>query len=211
MSLRERIWEVIRSHINSLVNETEDPEKLLEQAVMEMQDGLVELRQAVAQAIATQKRNERYINQHQECDRLWYRRAQLALEKGNETLAREALIRSRTYQNYAQALQIQIEEQIGIINKLKQDLKVLENKIFEAKTKKNMYIARARSAVASQKIQELVNNIHTRGHLSAFERMEEKVMQLEAYSQIISESSTDTLEMKFVALEKGYREGEQGE
>lgn len=201
MGLLDRIWRVIRANINSLMNQAEDPEKILEQAVEDMQQDLISMRQGVAQAIATQKRTERQMAQNRATADQWRRRAQLALEKGDENLAREALARRQSYQNNAQTLQAQVEQQKEIINKLKQDMRTLETKISEAKTKKDMYIARARSAVASQKIQELSGNINTGSALSAFERMEEKVMELEAGSEAIGELGTDNLEKKFAALE----------
>ncbi len=201
MGLLDRIWRVIRANINSLMNQAEDPEKILEQAVEDMQQDLISMRQGVAQAIATQKRTERQMAQNRATADQWRRRAQLALEKGDENLAREALARRQSYQNNAQTLQAQVEQQKEIINKLKQDMRTLETKISEAKTKKDMYIARARSAVASQKIQELSGNINTGSALSAFERMEEKVMELEAGSEAIGELGADNLEKKFAALE----------
>ncbi|NES82472.1 MAG: PspA/IM30 family protein [Moorea sp. SIO2B7] len=201
MGLLERIGRVIRANINSLLKEAEDPEKILEQAVIDMQEDLIAMRQAVAQAIATQKRTERHMIQSQSSANEWYRRAQLALEKGDENLAKEALVRRQSYQDTAQALQAQVEQQKGIINKLKQDMRTLESKISEAKTKKDMYIARARSAVAAQKIQELAGNVNTGRSVNAFAKMEEKIMELEAQSELMAELGTEGLESKFAALE----------
>ena len=203
MSLLKRVWRVIQVNVNSLINESEDPEKVLEEAVMDMQDKLVQMRQAVAGAIATQKRLERQMTQNQLKAQEWYRRAQLALDKGNEELAREALQRRQPYQQYVQTLQIQIEQQNNIIVKLKQDLRSLETKISQAKAKKDMYIARARSAIASQKIQELTGKVSASGYSNAFERMEAKVIELEARSEAIANLETDELEQQFAALEDG--------
>ena len=96
MGLFERIMRVIRSQINSLVSKAEDPEKILEQAVMDMQTDLIQVRQAVAQAIATQKRTERQYEQAKSTADEWYKRAQLALQKGDEHLAKEALTRRQS-------------------------------------------------------------------------------------------------------------------
>ncbi|MGL4622036.1 MAG: PspA/IM30 family protein, partial [Chroococcidiopsis sp.] len=98
MGLIDRILRVIRANFNALVGQAEDPEKILEQTVMDMQEDLVQLRQAVAQAIATQKRTERQAHQAQSNSEEWYRRAQLALQQGNDVLAREALTRRKSYQ-----------------------------------------------------------------------------------------------------------------
>ncbi|MGK7916347.1 MAG: PspA/IM30 family protein [Prochloraceae cyanobacterium] len=203
MSLLKRVWRVIQVNVNSLINESEDPEKVLEEAIMDMQDKLVQMRQAVAGAIATQKRLERQMTQNELKAQEWYRRAQLALDKGNEELAREALQRKQPYQQYVRTLQVQIEQQNNIIIRLKQDLRSLETKISQAKAKKDIYIARARSAIASQKIQELTGKVSTSGYSNAFERMEAKVIELEARSEAIANLETDELEQQFAALEDG--------
>lgn len=201
MGLIDRILRVIRANINSLIGQAEDPEKILEQAVEDMQQDLVQMRQAVAQAIATQKRTERQCSQNQSTAEEWYRRAQLALQQADENLARQALTKRKSYQETAEALQAQVEQQNVIVSKLKQDMRMLESKISEAKTKKDMYIARARSAQASQRLNEMLGNVNTNSSLSAFDRMEEKVMQLEAQSEAIASLGTDDLEKKFLSLE----------
>lgn len=203
MGLVDRIVRVIRSNLNSLIANAEDPEKILEQTVTEMQENLVQLRQAVAQAIASQKRTERQIANAESTAEEWYRRAQLALQQEKEALAREALTKRRAYQETATALSAQIEEQNSIVTKLKQDMRNLELKLAEAKTKKDMYIARARSAAASYKLQEMLGDTSMTGNAKAFERMEEKVLRLEAQAEAISVTSTDDLEKQFTALEEG--------
>lgn len=203
MGLIDRILRVIRANLNSLIGQAEDPEKILEQAVEDMQQDLIGLRQAVAQAIATQKRTERQASQAQSTAQEWYNRAELALSKGDENLAREALTRRKSYQETAKAMQAQLAQQAGVVTKLKENMRTLESKISEAKTKKDLYIARARSAQASQKINEMLGNVGTSSALSAFERMEEKVMQLEAQSEALEQLGSNELEKRFAALEGG--------
>lgn len=203
MGLLDRVWRVIRANVNTLISGAEDPEKVLEQTVTDMQNDLVKLRQAVAQAIATQKRTERQCSQAQSTADEWYRRAQLALQKGQENLAREALTRRKSYQETATAMKVQVGQQKQVMERLKQNMRQLEQKISEAKLKKNMYIARARSAKASEKLNEILGTVNTGNALSAFDRMEEKVMQLEAKSEAIAELGTDSLEKQFASLEKG--------
>lgn len=203
MGLIDRIGRVFRANVNSLVSSAEDPEKILEQTVSQMQDDLVQLRQAVASAIATQKRTERQAQQAQFTAEEWYRRAQLALQQGNDTLAREALTKRKSYQETANAMQAQIEQQNAIVGRMKKDMQTLESKISEAKTKKDMYIARARSAEATARLNETLGGVNTSKTLGAFERMEEKVMQLEAQSDLIAEMGTDDLQKQFDSLEAG--------
>ncbi|MGD1716222.1 PspA/IM30 family protein [Hydrocoleum sp. CS-953] len=202
MGIFDRLWRIIRANINTLVSGAEDPEKVLEQTVKDMQNDLVKLRQAVAQAIATQKGTERQCYQAQSTADEWYRRAQLALQKGQENLAREALTRRKSYQEIATVMKVQVEQQKQVVEKLKQNMRQLEQKISEAKLKKNMYIARARSARASEKLNEILGSVNTGNTLSAFEQMEEKIMQLEAKSEAMAELGTDSLEKEFVSLER---------
>jgi phage shock protein A len=200
MAFFDRIWRVIRANLTSLISQVEDPEKILEQTVLDMQDDLIKLRQAVAQAIATQKRTERQQVQAAGMSQEWYQRAQLALQKGEEPLAREALSRRKTYQDTADALKTQIDQQSTIVTQMKQNMVMLESKLSEAKTKKDMYIARARSAKASEKLNDMMGKFSTEGSVAAFERMEQKVLELEAKSEAIAELNSDTLEQKFAQL-----------
>jgi phage shock protein A len=203
MGLIDRILRIIRANLNSLVGDAEDPEKILEQAVEEMQHDLIVLRQAVAGAIATQKRTERQASQAQTTAKEWFNRAQLALSKGDENLAREALTRRKSYQETHAAMQSQLSQQSVVVSKLKDNMRTLESKISEAKTKKDLFIARARSAHASQKIQEMLGNVGTGSALNAFEKMEEKVMQLEAQSEVLEELTGNDLEKRYAALAAG--------
>lgn len=203
MGLLDRILRVIRANLNSLLSQVEDPEKILEQTVIDMQEDLIKLRQAVAQAIATQKRTERQQVQAEAQSREWYQRAQLALQKGEEALAKEALTRRKTYQDTADALKGQIEQQTGIVAQMKQNMILLESKLAEAKTKKDLYIARARSAKASERLNEMIGKYNPEGALVAFERMEQKVLDLEARSEAIAELNADKLEERFAQIESG--------
>ncbi|MBF2001071.1 MAG: PspA/IM30 family protein [Synechococcales cyanobacterium C42_A2020_086] len=204
MGILDRLGRVLRSNLNSWLGQVEDPEKILEQTVQDMQDDLIRLRQAVAQAIATQKRTERQCSQAQANAEEWYRRAQLALQKGDESLAREALSRRKSFQDTAETLAAQIRQQSGIVSKLKDNMRTLETKLAEAKTKKDMYIARARSAQASQRLNEMLGNVGTGEAMAAFERMEQRVLQMEAQAEAVAEINAGSdLERRFKALERG--------
>jgi len=202
MGLLNRTWRVIRANLHSLISDAEDPEKILEQIVNDMQQELISMRQAVAHAIATQKRIERQASQNQAVGEEWYNRAQLALQKGEEEMAKEALTRRKSYLEIAQRLLHQIEQERGMIERLKADMRHLEQKLSEAKTKKDLYIARARSAEASGRIQEMLSGYGSRSSLDAFERMENRVLELEAHSEVTQNLATDDLEKRFAALER---------
>jgi phage shock protein A len=203
MGLFDRISRVFRANLNDLVSKAEDPEKVLEQAVIDMQENLVQLRQAVARTIAEQKRTEKQYTQNQEEANKWQQRAQLALQKGDEELAREALVRKKNYAETAQVLKTQLDNQVKQVETLKKQLIALESKISEAKTKKNMLKARAQAAQANRQLQEAVGNMSTNSAMAAFERMEDKVVSLEAESQAAYELGGSGLEDQFKQLESG--------
>lgn len=203
MGLFDRLSRVVRANINDLVSKAEDPEKVLEQAVIDMQEDLIQLRQAVARSIATQKRTEQQYNKNQSEANNWQQRAQLALSKGDENLAREALVRKKSFADTAASLKTQLDQQSGQVTSLKRNLIALESKISEAKTKKDMLRARANAAKANKQLQDSMTNIGTSTAMGAFERMEEKVMALEAESETAGELGGSGIEQQFAALEAG--------
>ena len=203
MGLFDRIGRVVKANINDLVSKAEDPEKILEQSIADMQEDLVQLRQAVATAIATQKRSEKQYQQADKEANTWHQRAQLALQKGDENLARQALQRKKTHSETAETIKVQLDQQTAQVDTLKRNLVGLEGKISEAKTKKNMLKARAQAAKANEKLQNTIGSLNTSGSMAAFERMEEKVLQMEARSQAAAELGSSGLEEEFAMLEAG--------
>ena len=203
MGLFDRIGRVVRANLNDMVSKAEDPEKILEQTVIDMQEDLVQLRQAVAQAIASQKRSQQQYNQAQSQANQWLSRAQLALQKGDENLAREALQRKKGYEEQANTIKVTLDGQTAQVDTLKRNLIQLESKISEAKTKKNMLKARAQAAKANEQLQGMISGLDPGKGMAAFDRMEEKVLQMEARSQAAGELAGSDLESQFKALEAG--------
>jgi phage shock protein A len=203
MGLFDRVSRLLRANVNDMVSKAEDPEKILEQAVMDMQEDLVQLRQAVASSIANQKRSEQNYNKAMGDANSWQSKAQLALQKGDEDLAREALLRKKNYSETAASLKAQLDGQAGMVDTMKKSLMQLEGKISEAKTKKEMLKSRSQAAKATEQLQGAVGKIGTNSAMAAFERMEEKVLVQEARSQAAAELTGADLESKFAALSAG--------
>ncbi len=203
MGLLDRLSRLIRANLNAFVSDAEDPIKILDQSVSDMQEDLVRLRQAVAMAIASQKRLENQANQAKEQIKNWFTRAELALKKGEDDLAREALTRKKTFQETYESLSTQSLTQNSQVEKLKKSLILLERKIAEARTKKDMLKARAQAAKAQQQIQNAVGDLGSKSAMAAFERMEDKVEALEASGQAALELAGEDLESKFAVLEGG--------
>jgi phage shock protein A len=201
MGLFDRLSRVVRANLNDLVSQAEDPEKVLEQAVIDMQEDLVQLRQAVARTIAEQKRTEQRYNSDTTEAGKWEQRAKLALTKGDEALAKEALTRKKTFSDTAATLKAQLEQQTGQVENLRRNLVALEGKISEAKTKKNMLQARSKAAKANEELQKTLGGIGTSSAMGAFERMENKVLEQEARSQAVGELGGYGIEQQFAQLE----------
>jgi phage shock protein A len=199
MGWLDRMGQVIRAQVNSVIRENEDPEKLLEQAIVEMAGELLKMRQSLAEAVATQKRTERQLQQQDKSAKIWHDRARMALDHGNEELAREALDQWQAYSGQIAPLQTCLAQQVGMIQNLKKDLLTIERKYAEIQAQKSLYVARLRSASASQKAQEIMGNLQGSQTATVFEKMEAKVLEMESRAELMP--GTDPLERQFLALE----------
>ncbi|CAI7880232.1 unnamed protein product [Closterium sp. NIES-53] len=203
MNIFDRVSRIVKSYTNAALSSLEDPEKMLDQTVEDMQNDLIKLRQATAQVLASTKMLENKYKAAQQSSDDWYARAKLALAKGEEELAKEALKRRKEFEENARSLESQLEQQQSTADKLIGNTRLLESKISEARAKKDTLKARAQSAKTQQKVNELVGGISTSSSLAAFEKMEEKVLALEAESEAVGQLTSDDLSSKFALLEKG--------
>lgn len=187
MGIVNRITRVFQANINDMIDRAEDPEKVLEQSIRDMTDNVVKIRQATAQAIAAKKTLERqYENNVQEAE-LWHKRAQLAISQNSEDLAREALHNKAKNIENANNLRNSIDNQSAQVTQMADNLRVLESKIAEAKTKKDMLKARVKAAEAQRQLQNVMSNVNNNSAFNAFERMENKVVQMEAMAEALPE------------------------
>lgn len=182
----------------------EDPEKILDQAVEDMQTDLIRLRQAAAEVTASEKRMQAKYEQAQKTADEWYRRAELALGKNDEELAREALSRRKAFQDNATMLKSQLDQQSKAVETIVGNMRVLEAKLAEAKMKKDTLKARAQSAKSARAITDMVAGLNTSSAMGAFEKMEDKVLSMEAEAEAATLLvAPDNLESKFRELEGG--------
>lgn len=203
-NLFERVIRVVKSYANSVVSAAEDPEKILDQAVEDMQNDLIRLRQAAAEVTASEKRMQAKYEQAQKTADEWYRRAELALGKNDEDLAREALSRRKAFQDNATMLKSQLDQQSKAVETIVGNMRVLETKLAEAKMKKDTLKARAQSAKSARAINDMVAGLNTSSAVGAFEKMEDKVLSMEAEAEAATLLvAPDNLESKFRELEGG--------
>jgi phage shock protein A len=203
MALFDRIARLFKSNVNDMIDKAEDPEKMLKQIVEELNQDLLQVKTQVASAIATEKQLYTKYQQFQTEAENWAKKAEMAVDKGADDLAREALQRKVTTQQTADGFRNQWEEQKKSVAVLKDNLNKLESKISEAQTKKDLLIARSRRADAEKRIQQTLSKSGQSSALGAFERMEAKVLDKESTAAAYGELAGDTLESRFEALGTG--------
>jgi phage shock protein A len=205
MGIFKRMGDVLKANINDLISKAENPEKMLNQMLIDMNEHLIEAKKGVASAIADEKRLERQTQENLGSANEWEQKAMLAVRAGKEDLAKQALVKKQEYMNYANELKPQYEQQAAAVAKLKESLKLLQDKIDEASRKKNILIARAKRAETTKKINETMGSLNATDSFSVFDRMSEKVDKLESEADAMAElqdlSTDKDLEKQFKQLE----------
>jgi phage shock protein A len=205
MGIFDRLTQLIKSNLNDLISKSEDPQKMLDQIIYEMNTQLVSAKQQVALVIADEKRLERQYQAERATAEEWERKAMMAVRAGDDELAKEALQRHKEHQGLAAELEKQWQKQAAASNSIRKALGALNNKIEEAKRKKVVLIARDKRARAMKSIQGVLGNLNDNSLFDAYKRQEEKIDQLEAEAeaseQIGNEYSGDVTEQKFRDLE----------
>jgi phage shock protein A len=186
--------------LNRLFQQGIDPEKLLDSAIEQMESNLRNARKAVVDVIASQKRLQQHYEQTQAEVNKWEQRSKLALQKGDEYLAQEALSRKKTYSGILSSLKGQLDQEPASVKNLKQSLTLLEAKLSEAKTLRTSLKARIAAAKANGQLQGTVSNLGASSPKSASEIMELKVLQMEVSSQAATESPFADLDTEFTRI-----------
>jgi phage shock protein A len=207
MGIFSRIGTLIKSNLNDLISKAEDPEKMLNQVLVDMKTQLVEAKKQVAVSIADEKRLKKQYEDEEVKAKDWERKAMMAVRAGDDVLAREALARKAEHEEATSSLQKQWTMQKDAVERLKDSLRMLNNKIEEAKRKKNILVARKKRAEAQKTIQETMTGLKDASAFETFDRMSAKIDQMEAEAEagaeIAGELTGDTLQQKFDRLESG--------
>jgi phage shock protein A len=205
MALLERVSTLIRANLNDLIDKAEDPEKMIKQVILDMQNQLLQVKTQVAIAIADQHLLERKQKENEEKTAEWMRKAELAVSKKEDDLARAALHRVESFREMAGSFTQQVADQKAQVENLKTALRQLEQKLVEAQAKADVLIAQHRRARAVGRAQDARAAIGSNSKSAAFDRMKRKVEQSEAVGQAKSEMDTDDIEDRFMAIEKSDR------
>jgi phage shock protein A len=202
MALLERVSTLIRANLNDLIDKAEDPEKMIKQVILDMQNQLMQVKTQVAIAIADQHVLEKKQKDNAEKEAEWIRKAELAVDKKQDDLARAALERSMSYKQMTESFDSLMADQKTEVDNLKSALHRLEQKLAEAQSKSEMLIAKHRRARALAKASDAQLAIGDRSKSAVFDRMQSKVLRAEAVSKVKTEMTNENIEDKFAALEK---------
>ena len=205
MNIFDRIAMLFRSNVNAVISEFEQPEKMLNQIILDMRSQLVKAKQQVAAAIADEKRLQDQTRQELKEAEDWERRAMLAVQQSQDDLAKQALMRRSEHISRGDQLNLTWQAHKQETDRLKESLRTLNDNIEEANRKKSLLLAKQRRADAQKRINETMSHISEKSAFEAFARMEEKIeaneRKVRASAEIEEEFSGDKLANDFKRLE----------
>ena len=201
MGIFTRFKDIVASNMSSMLDKAEDPEKLIKLMIREMEDTLIEIKSSCANAIANQKKVQRLLDDIQEKENFWANKAELAVEKGKDALARQALQEKRRYTQRTEAVAIELTELEMIIEQYRDDICELENKLKSAREKQRLLVQRHIRANGKKRAQEEIRRAGSTEIMLKFEELENHIERMEAEADLVNYGRPSTLEDEFDALE----------
>ena len=195
MGIFGRLGTLVKANVNDAINKAEDPEKILNQLILDMKDQLIEAKKQVAVSIADEKRLKKQLDNELHKSREWEKKAMMAVRANRDDLATEALRRKSEHDSLAEEFKGQHEAQKAAADKLREQLRQLNSKIDEAKRKKNLLIAKKKRVEAQKKIQETMSSLSDTSAFDTFDRMSEKIDKMEAEVEAHAEIENDIAEI----------------
>jgi phage shock protein A len=205
MALLERVSTLLRANLNDLIDKAEEPEKMIKQVILDMQNQLLQVKTQVAIAIADQHLLEKKHKENADKIGEWMRKAELAVDKKEDDLARVSLERVESYRELSENFAQQVADQKAQVENLKLALRQLEQKLAEAQGKADLLIAQHRRARTTGKASDARFAVNDNAKAATFDRMKRKVARSEAISQAKSEIAAENMEDRLAALEKEDR------
>lgn len=200
MGILDRMSQVLRANINDLLNRAEDPEKLLSQILQDMEDAIQQGQSQVAEQIAQEKLIQADLDEAKQDASEWGKKAEFAVSKGRDDLAREALLRQNDYTRQVEIYQKQIQVQHQAVQKLKADLDALQSKFEDARRNKEMLVTRAKRAAAQKQISAASAKISSVDYSSELSRMERRIQEEEARLAAADEIKSTSVDEQFRKL-----------
>jgi phage shock protein A len=201
MGIFTRLSDIISSNINAMLDKAEDPEKLVRLMIQEMEDTLVEIKAACAGVMATKKKVQRELEEVLVRMKQWGEKAQLAVNKGREDLAREALLEKRRYRERASALEKELAQCDALVEQYQTDMTQLEDKLSTAREKQRILVQRHIHAQRRKRAQQGIRRLDTSDALIRFEQFENRIERMEAEADLVNFGRKPPLEEEFTRLE----------
>jgi len=194
MGIFTRFRDIVSSNINSMLDRAEDPEKLIRLMIREMEDTLVELKAACAGVMAETKTVQRRMAEAGDRSRFWADKAKLAIDKGRDELAREALVEKRRHHERFAALEAESKQQSGLVAQYHEDIRQLEDKLKAARDKQRLLVQRHIHADRKRRAQEEIRRVETSDALFRYEELENRIDRMEADAELVNYGRRSALE-----------------
>ncbi len=201
MGIFTRFKDIVASNISAMLDKAEDPEKLIKLMIREMEDTLIELKSACANAIANQKKVTRFLDDIREKESFWARKAELAVQKGKDNLARQALNEKRVFSLKAEDTEKEALELSAIVGQYQDDITELENKLKSAREKQRMLVQRHIRARQKKQAHQEIRRAESVEVMQKFEELENHIERMEAEADLVNYGRHASLEEEFNALE----------
>lgn len=197
MGIFTRFRDIVSSNINAMLDKAEDPEKMIKLMIHEMEDTLIELKSSCAGVIAGRKKIERKFQGVKEKVALWSERAALAVEKGRDDLAREALMEKRRFNESAEALEAELTNYKDLLQQYHEDIVELEEKLKSAKEKKRLLVQRHKRASGKKRAQQDIRRSDSADTMARFDKLESRIEQMEAEADMVNMAKQPTVDEEF--------------
>jgi phage shock protein A len=200
MGIFTRFRDIVSSNINAMLDKAEDPEKLIKLMIREMEDTLVELKASCAGVMANAKKFQRQAEEAQSRAKYWEEKAELAVNKGRDDLAREALVEKRRHTERVEALEQEIAEHNGLVDQYQEDIRQLEERLRSAQEKQRMLVQRHIRANKRRRAQEEIRRVDSAESMFKFEDLENRIERMEAEADMVNFGKKPSLEAEFDSL-----------
>jgi len=197
MGIFTRFRDIVSSNINAMLDSAEDPDKMIKLMIREMEDTLIEIKSSCAGVIASRKKLERKHDELHERRNLWAERAELAVNKGRDDLAREALVEKRRFSELAESLHMEIVDHSSLIEQYHEDIQELERKLAGAKEKKRTLAERHRKAQNKKRAQTDIRRMDSAETMARFEHLESRIDRMEAEADMVNFGKPKTVDEQF--------------
>ncbi|MDB9823027.1 phage shock protein PspA [Deltaproteobacteria bacterium] len=186
MGIFTRFRDIISSNINAMLDSAEDPEKLIRLMIREMEDTLIEIKASCAGVMAGSKKIQRRLDEARSRVKYWEEKALLAVSKGRDDLAREALLEKRKYMDRVDVLGNELAEHNGLVEDYQKDIRQLEEKLITAKEKQRILVQRHIHANGKRRAQEDIRRVESADAILKFDAFENRIERMEAEAELVN-------------------------